>query len=334
MSFLAVLVALLIEQAKPLSPDNWVYRVMGAWARWVCRQTYAGRHPHAWLTLGLTVGIPVALSIGVDWALSSWSLVLAWIWTVAVLYVTLGFRQFSHHFTQIRDALEQGDEVRARELLAHWRVPGTQATGAELPRSEIVRHVIEHSVLAAHRHVLGVLAWFAVLSALGLGPAGAVLYRLLEWMPRLYRQMAQIAADELHLGAGLAEVARKTWDWVDHVPARVTSLGFAVVGNFEDAVDCWRNYAQLLVSQSRSDNDGVLLAATSGALGVRLGGESLAASLGQSLGAETRAVDGSVSTPGRVPQVAHLRSVVGLVWRSVVLWMLLLALMTLAKLLG
>jgi adenosylcobinamide-phosphate synthase len=40
------------------------------------------------------------------------------------------------------------------------------------------------------------------------------------------------------------------------------------------------------------------------------------------------------STPGREPEVAHLRSIVGLVWRSVVLWMVLLALLTLARLLG
>jgi adenosylcobinamide-phosphate synthase len=33
-------------------------------------------------------------------------------------------------------------------------------------------------------------------------------------------------------------------------------------------------------------------------------------------------------------QLAHLRNVVALVWRSVVLWMLLLALMTLANLVG
>ena len=34
------------------------------------------------------------------------------------------------------------------------------------------------------------------------------------------------------------------------------------------------------------------------------------------------------------PQTGHLRSVVGLVWRSVVLWMLLLALLSLANLIG
>jgi adenosylcobinamide-phosphate synthase len=42
----------------------------------------------------------------------------------------------------------------------------------------------------------------------------------------------------------------------------------------------------------------------------------------------------TASTPGREAEVAHLRSIVGLVWRSVVLWMVLLALLTLARLLG
>ena len=37
---------------------------------------------------------------------------------------------------------------------------------------------------------------------------------------------------------------------------------------------------------------------------------------------------------GREAEIGHLRSIVGLVWRSVVLWMVLLALLTLANLLG
>lgn len=327
MSFLAVLVALLIEQAKPLAPDNWVHRVMALWGRWLWSQTYAGGHRHAWATWFLTVGTPVALSVVIYWALATWSLILAWCWNVAVLYLTLGFRQFSHHFTAIRDALDQGDESKARDLLAQWKYPGQDVQANDLPRSEIVRHVIEHSVLSAHRHVLGVFFWFAVLSAVGLGPAGAVLYRFAEWMPRFWRSPALSENGTSMNDNILLLVAQKTWSLIDHVPARVTSLGFAVVGNFEDSVDCWRNYSQMLAVEGRSDNDGVVLAATSGAMGVRLGGQSLKSALEP--GAEDAA-----STPGEPPQNAHLRSVVGLVWRSVVLWMVLLALLTLAKFLG
>jgi adenosylcobinamide-phosphate synthase len=38
--------------------------------------------------------------------------------------------------------------------------------------------------------------------------------------------------------------------------------------------------------------------------------------------------------PGTPAQAGHLQSVVGLVWRSVVLWLLLTALLSLANLLG
>jgi adenosylcobinamide-phosphate synthase len=96
------------------------------------------------------------------------------------------------------------------------------------------------------------------------------------------------------------------------------------MGNFEEAIDCWRNHAQ----RFPDDNDGVVLAATAGALNVRLGGEALRAD-----DAHDESQD-SESTPGRTPEMAHLPSVVGLVWRSVVLWMVLLALLTLARLLG
>jgi adenosylcobinamide-phosphate synthase len=105
----------------------------------------------------------------------------------------------------------------------------------------------------------------------------------------------------------------------------LTAVAFAVVGNFEEAIDCWRNHAQ----RFPDDNDGVVLAATAGALNVRLGGEALRAE-----DHEASSDLDSESTPGRTPEMAHLPSVVGLIWRSVVLWMVLLALLTLARLLG
>jgi adenosylcobinamide-phosphate synthase len=51
-------------------------------------------------------------------------------------------------------------------------------------------------------------------------------------------------------------------------------------------------------------------------------------------GGDPEAAGASGSTAGAPPQVGHLQSVVGLVWRSMVLWLLLAALLSLAKLLG
>jgi adenosylcobinamide-phosphate synthase len=327
MSFFAIMFALLLEQVRPVARDNPIHGLLRAWVRASSRNFDAGKPQHGWVAWALAVVVPSLAALGLHWLLV-WAIgwPVAVLWNVAVLYLTLGFRQFSHHFTEIRDALESGDEPLARELLAHWQ----QVDASELPRSEIVRHVIEYSVLAAHRHVFGVLAWYSVLAALGLGPAGAVFYRLSEFVSRYWIHKAR--DQHQPASASLQKAAANAWTAIDWLPARATALGFAVVGSFEDAIDSWRNYAQ----RFPNDNDGVVLAATSGALNVRLGGEALKTmeAIGYSQATPLELGVDTESTPGRDPELAHLRSVVGLVWRAVVLWMGMLALLTLANLLG
>ena len=312
MSFFAILFALLIEQARPPARSNPIHAGLRAWALSVSRNFDAGKPHHGWVAWSLAVLFPALVTLAIHWALL-WGLgwPFAVLWSVAVLYVTLGFRQFSHHFTGIRDALEEGDEDAARERLAHWQ----QVDVGVLPRSEIVRHVIEYSVLAA----------------LGLGPTGAVLYRLAEFVSRYWHYKQRTGTQPA--SASLQKACAQAWTLVDWLPARLTALSFAVVGSFEEAIEGWRFHAQ----RFPNDNDGVVLAATAGAINVRLGGEALKSRT------EVQAPEGleidadmgdSESTPGREPEVGHLRSVVGLVWRSVVVWMLLLALLTLARLLG
>jgi adenosylcobinamide-phosphate synthase len=91
------------------------------------------------------------------------------------------------------------------------------------------------------------------------------------------------------------------------------------MGSFEEAMDGWRYHAE----NFPNDNDGVILAATAGAINVQLGGVALHADL-----------PGSTSTPGRPPELSHFAQVVGLVWRTVVMWLVLVALLSLANLLG
>jgi adenosylcobinamide-phosphate synthase len=325
MSFLAVLFALLLEQARPLGRGNPVHVGLRAWVRWSARNFDAGQPHYGWLAWSFAVVAPSLLTLGIYWLLNDW---LGWpaavVWSVVVLYVTLGFRQFSFHFTEIRDAMAQGDEDRAAALLAAWR----QVNVSEVRRDELVRHVIEHSVLAAHRHVFGVLAWFSILAAFGLGPAGAVLYRLSEFVARYWRHKS--TRQDLPVSEALQQTAADAWAIIDWIPARISAIAFAVVGSFEDAIDSWRN-CELRASR---DNDDIILAATSGAVNIRLGDSyARAAPAGAPAGQERR--DGvRDSGAGQVPEFAHLRIVVGLVWRSVVLWMVLLALLTLARLLG
>ncbi|WOB06767.1 CobD/CbiB family protein [Piscinibacter gummiphilus] len=329
MSFFAVLFALLIEQLKPLPRVNFVHDSLRGWMHWTGRNFDAGKPHHAWVVWGVTALVPALLAWGLYLVAAQFGFAAALLWNVAVLYVTMGFRQFSHYFTDIRDALQRGDETTARSLLAEWR----HLDASELPRTELLRHVIEHSLLAAHRHVFGVFFWFVVLSTLGFGPAGAVLYRMAEFASRYWGFKSRVVG--IPSNERLLALSQRMFSLIDHLPARLTAFGFAVVGNFEEAAACWRRDAHLW----KHANEGIILAAAAGAVGVQLGGTAApgvtpdrSKTFDSGAGEDTARAEGS--TPGALPQLDHLRSIVGLVWRSVVLWMLLLALLSLANLIG
>lgn len=329
MSFFAVLFALLIEQLKPLPRGNVVHDSLTGWMHWTGRNFDAGRDHHAWVVWSITAIFPALVSWGIYAGIAHFSLLLALVWNVTVLYLTLGFRQFSHYFTDIRDALDRGDEAEARRLLTQWR----HLDASELPRTELLRHVIEHSLLAAHRHVFGVFFWFVVMSSFGFGPAGAVLYRMAEYASRYWAFKSRTI--DAPVNNRLMHLSQSLFNFLDHVPARLTAFGFAVVGNFEEAVTCWRRDAGLW----KHPNEGIILAAAAGAVGVQLGGGAAPGITPDRLktfdsGAPLQAMAADASTPGLLPELGHLRSVVGLVWRSVVLWMFLLAMLSLANLIG
>jgi adenosylcobinamide-phosphate synthase len=324
MSFFSIFLALIIEQARPMSPSHFLHQWLRKWADWITSQVDGGSRSQAWLAWCLLIGVPAGLAVIIHWLLAyflGWFFAVAW--NVALLYVTLGFRQFSHHFTGIRDALNEGDETLARKLLAEWQ----QVEVQDLPRNEIVRHVIEHSVLSAHRHVFGVFFSYALLSVIGLGPVGAVVYRVAEFAKRYGASAPSLSqpanphenAQQHWISDSLKSVMQEAWHAIDWLPARATAMGFAIMGSFEDAMDGWRHHAE----KFPNDNDGVILAATAGAINVQLGGASLQPD-----------VPGSTSTPGRAPEIAHFAQVVGLVWRTVVMWLVLVALLSLANLLG
>jgi adenosylcobinamide-phosphate synthase len=324
MSFFAIALALLLEQVRPLHWGSAVHRWALAWARSCARSLDAGRSHHGWLVWAALALVPAVLAWVVHLLLIylwGWiGHVLAFAWHVAVLYATLGFRQFSHHFTAIRDALEAGDTPRARQLLAQW----IHVDEARIEPDHLLRTLMDHSVVAAHRHVFAVLGWYAVLAALGMGPAGAVLYRMSELATRyfhpsssedpyssIYVSSLEQRAEPLEQrlmtptlsSSSTQDAVQTAWWWIDYVPARMTAMGFAVVGSFEDVLDAWRQYA----SSSPADptHDGLIQQSMLAALGIK-----------------------ADLTTG------HLRNMVGVVWRSVVLWLLLIALLTLARLLG
>ena len=301
MSVLAILSALVIEQWRPLGERKGVQAALAGWAGWL-EHSFNGGERHHGLVAWLVATLPAALIVAaIHFALAGISVALALAFNVAVLYLTLGFRKFSHYFTDIQLAVKSGDIDRARALLESWR----GASGVMYTREEVIRLAIEEALIASHRHVFGVLLWYLLLP----GPSGAVLYRLAAYLGRRWRDMG-----------AFGHFARRAFRVLEWPAVRLTGAAFAIVGDFEDAVYCWR-------TQSASWPDaeaGIVLAAGAGAMGIRLG-----MAVQEVEGVEPRP-DLGVGEPAEAP---FLDSTVGLLWRAVVLWVVVLAMLTIARLL-
>ena len=307
MSFLSILFTLLIEQVRPLSPRNAVHRWYLHYVNSLGSHFNAGEKDQgmaAWLLGVLTW---VLVSVAIYYFLRDISIAAAWIWNVAVLYLTMGFRQFSHAFTEIVEALRVGDLDRARVLLTEWR--GESAT--EYNGTEIAKVAIEEGLINSHRHVFGVIFWFLILP----GPSGAIFYRLCGILEQKWGSRSQEDYGEF------GKFSQRIFHYIDWIPVRLTAMSFAIAGDFEDAVHCWRSQATTWMDPEQ----GVVLASGAGALGVRLG--------------ETLHHHGTVSFRpelglGDEADVNTMTSAVGMIWRALVIWMFILGLITVARWVG
>ena len=303
MGVLAIIAALVLEQWRPLVDRKVYHALLARWASWLEDTFNAGESRHGRIAWAVAVVPPVVGSLIVYYVLLWMYSPLALALNVAALYVTLGFRQFSHYFTAIQLALGSGDLERARLLIGTWRGENAQHRSKE----EIVRLAIEEALAASHHHVFAVLFWFMLLP----GPSGAILYRLAAFLSYRWRGQGAFGRFATRFHAAM--------EWP---AARLTAIAFAVVGDFEDAVYCWRTQA----SAWTDPNLGIVLAAGAGAMGVRLG-----MPLAQADGGVEPRPDLGV---GENAEAAFLDSTVGLLWRSLVVWVFLLAILTIARIFG
>jgi cobalamin biosynthesis protein CobD/CbiB len=306
MTFLSLLAALLLEQAWPLRRGNVVHSGFDHYARFLEGQLNGGEYRHGVIAWMLTVAPVVAIAAALSIVLYGVNPLAGLAWNVAVLHFTMGFREFSHSFTGIQQALREGDLARARERLGAWHGLPASEYGA----AEVARVAIEQGLLASHRHVFGTALWFVAL-----GPAGAVVYRACAVLADRWGARADPEYGAFGRFAALA------FHWIDWLPARATALSFAIVGDFEDAIYCWRTQAAAWATESH----GILLASGGGALGVRLGAE-----LHQPGSLQFRPELGV----GEEADADFMQSAIGLIWRALVLWMFLILLVSLAHALG
>ncbi|MDB5764080.1 MAG: cobD2 [Herminiimonas sp.] len=169
-----------------------------------------------------------------------------------LLYFSLGLRSLRDHTLPIEQALAQNDLAAARRSTAHIVSRDTGQADA----SDLAKAGVESLLENGNDAVFGTLFWFVVA-----GGPGAVLFRLANTLDAMwgYRTPRYLA---------FGCVAARIDDVLNWVPARLTALSYALLGNTGSAWHCWRTQAP----QWSSPNAGPVMASGAGALGLALGG--------------------------------------------------------------
>ena len=319
MTFFSILIALIAEQYRPVNANHWIRRMSDRWLDWIAKE-FGGKNHEGASPVGARIAcaiafiLPTFIVFCIYVACMLKYTILGFIWNVIIAYLFFGFRQFSHSFTKVHEAIEIHDLPAARAALAEWYGPDLDVSN--LNETEVISLALERAIVGAHRHVFGVLFWFLM----PLGPAGIVMYRLADTAITRWSAKGDF---------NLSEAARYFFYVVDWIPSRITAMGFAIVGNFEDAAYAWRH----LTHKWADSINAVILSAGSGALGVRLG-EPLAEPDSDQALLMAEAGEPQIYEIGIEPTERTMRSAVGLVWRLVIVWLALLLMLTTALWLG
>ena len=139
MSLLSLIAALLLEQWRPLADRRLLYSLLARYAAALEGLFNAGE-AHQGVVAWLVAVLPVALGVWIIYALAFGANPLfAFLINVAALYLTMGFRQRSHFFTDIHAALKEDDLATAREELTAW----LQEDCSDLDREAVIRLALE-----------------------------------------------------------------------------------------------------------------------------------------------------------------------------------------------
>ncbi len=244
----------------------------------------------AWSVLILP---PVVLLVVLMLRLDAFNTILL---NALVMYFCIGFRSLREHMLAICEALKNDDLAAARNATARVVSRDTEHLSHPGIRAAAIESTLENGADA----VFAPLFWGILVGA----PA-VLAYRLMNTLDAMwgYRQPRFVT---------FGRWAARADDWANFIPARLVACTYAVCGNRVLAFKAWRTQAHLCASP----NAGPVMAAGTGALGVRVGGNAIYN--GES---EMRPQLGL----GNVPDDHDILRAIYLVDKSLLLWCALLA---------
>lgn len=227
MNLIALLIGLLIER---LATQWFHWRRM----RWIDRIIDAGfrqvRRVSSWpalllvLLLAIVLVLPVYLIIvGLGGTLAGFTYLLL---AIVVLFFSFGPTDIGEEVDDYCRALE-GEDDEAIHRAAKAIVEGDVPPDAR----ERIRRVEEAVLVQANNRVFAVVFWFVLL-----GPLGAWAYRVTDMIRR--RAVFSAARSETtdDNDAAIRDAAVTLHGWLAWIPARLTAIGYATAGHFDEAI--------------------------------------------------------------------------------------------------
>lgn len=216
---------------------------------------------------------------------------------VLVVYFCIAARSLQQHAQAVYQALAGDDLPLARARVGRIVSRQTESMTAADVRRAAIESVLENGADA----VFAPLFWYVVL-----GPFGALLYRFSNTLDAMWGYKNQ---RYLHFGWAAARFD----DLLNWVPARLTALSYALLGNTAQALKAWRSQAHRL----DSPNAGPVMTAGGGALMLQLGGPAIY---------HGRIKQKPWFGGDQIPENGDIERASNLMYRTLILWLIVIGL--------
>jgi len=232
MSLLVILISLILEKLLPPMHGLRGLAWIESYHQWVHARLASHKKWHGIPCLLVIVLLPLVGIATIQYLLNDLLMFLGFTFSIIVLTYSLGpkdKRQLAHEYL---DAEERGNSDNAESILQDIV---SCTTSAPLPEDKLARTraLTECLLIQTHEQLLAILFWFVIL-----GPMGAALYRLTVEL----QQAGQRSDETTETGDAEFHAAVTRLHYVlAWIPGRLTAFSYAAMGSFVHALHAWQN---------------------------------------------------------------------------------------------
>jgi AmpE protein len=264
MSLLAILISLALEKFLPalngLRNLNWIAH----YQQWI--HARLAKHPK-WQglpSLLIIILLPVIGTAAVQYYLNDLLALFSFLFSVVVLTYCLGpqdeHRRANNYLNAVEDENRSDKDSIQNDLSEILQAGGITGDVTAMDDETRINRLIESILIITHDRMLAVLFWFVIL-----GPMGAVLYRLtLALLENIGKDTAQRLEEPLQqpstqetaeptessaannnvssdINTDFNHAVKQLHHLLGWIPSHLTALMYAIMGSFVHALNVWKD---------------------------------------------------------------------------------------------